>query len=218
MSTPKIYGIVRSTYVKSARWAFEEKGVAYELVQPDGGPTPGDLNHPAYLKRHPFARIPALEHDDHHIYEAAAICSYVDEAFDGPALQPDSPLERARMRQWISVASSYLDPTIMRGYVFPYAFAKDGNVDRERVEAALPACERYTEILDAALEGHDFLAGDQLTIADIMIGPMFWAFGIFPEGKKIMEARPNLNRAVKGWLARPGFQATLSDPRQTSAA
>lgn len=218
MSTPRIYGIVRSTYVKSARWAFEEKGVDYELVQPDGGPSPADLSHPAYLKRHPFARVPALEHDGHHIYEAAAICSYVDEAFEGPALQPKTPLDRARMRQWVSVASSYLDPAIMRGYVFPYAFAKDGNVDRDKVNGALPACERYTEILDAALEGHDFLAGDQLTVADIMIGPMFWAFGIFPEGKAIMEARPNLSRAVQGWHARPGFQATLSDPRQTSAA
>ena len=67
MSRPKIFGMVRSTYVKSARWAFEEKGVAYDLVAPDGGPTPGNLSHPDYLKRHPFARIPALEHDGHHI-------------------------------------------------------------------------------------------------------------------------------------------------------
>ena len=146
----------------------------------------------------------------------AAICSYVDEAFAGPALQPRTPLDRALMRQWISVASSYLDPTIMRGYVLLYAFAKDDNVDRERVEAALAACERYTEILDEVLEGRDILAGDQLTIADIMIGPMFWAFGLFPEGKAIMEARPNLNRAVKGWLVRPGFQATLSDPAKAA--
>jgi len=211
MGTPRIYGIVRSTYAKSARWAFEEKGVAYELVPPPGG-----LTSPEYGQLHPFARIPALEYDGQHIYEVAAICGFVDEAFEGPALQPADPFERARMRQWISVMTAYLDPAILRGYIFPYAFAKDGQVDQAAIKAALPGCERYTAVLDEALAGKDFLAGGQLTIADIMIGPMLWAFGLFPEGKAILEARPNLSRAVAGWLARPGFQATLSEPAKAA--
>ncbi len=213
MSLPVIYGIARSTYVKSARWAFEEKGIVYELTPPDGGIA--GLTSPGYLERHPFARIPALEHDGHHIYETAAICQYADEAFDGPLLQPVNILERARMRQWISVANSYLDPVIMRGYVFPYAFA-DGEVDQTRIDAALPNCERYTEILDQALEGRDFLAGDSISIAEMMITPMLWAFGAFQEGKEILVKRPNLRRALAGWMARPGFEATLSDPAKAA--
>ena len=211
MGIPRLYGIARSTYVQSARWAFEEKGVEYDLVPPpDGG-----LSGTEYRAIHPFSRIPALEHDGHHIYEASAICSYVDEAFDGPLLQPVNILERARMRQWISVAAAYLDPAIMRGYVFPYAFA-DGEVDQAQIDAALPNCERYTQILDDALQGRAFLAGEKITIADMMFAPMFRAFGAFKEGAEILAERPNLSRALKGWLERPGFQATLSDPAKAA--
>ncbi len=207
MGSVRIYGINRSTYVKTVRWALEEKGVEYELVPPPGG----GLTSPEFIELHPFSKIPVLEHDDHHIFESSAICAYVDEAFDGPLLQPADVLDRARMRQWISVATAYLDPTVLRGYVFAYAFA-DGDPDQAQIEAALPACEQYTEILDRALEGRDYLVSDRITIADMMIAPMFWAFGAFHEGKEILARRPNLKRAVKGWMDHPGFQATLTDP------
>ena len=211
MADVKIYGIVRSTYVKSARWALEEKGVAYDLLPP----SEGSIKSESHLKLHPFGRIPVLEHDDHHIYESAAICQYVDEAFDGPLLQPVNILERARMRQWISVANSYLDPVILRGYVFPYAFA-EGDPDRTQIEAALPGCEHYTRVLDEALEGRDYLAGDRISIADMIIAPMFWAFGAFQEGKEILVKRSNLRRALKGWLDSPAFQATLTEPAKAA--
>jgi len=103
----------------------------------------------------------------------------------------------------------------MRGYVFPYAFA-DGEVDQAQIDAALPNCERYTQILDDALQGRAFLAGEKITIADMMIAPMFRAFGAFKEGAEILAERPNLSRALKGWLERPGFQATLSDPAKAA--
>jgi len=211
MGTPTIYGIARSTYVRSARWAFEEKGVDYDLVPPTGG----SLTSSEYLAIHPFAKIPALEHDRHHIYEAAGICTYVDEAFEGPALQPADALGRAKMRQWISVATAYLDPAIMRGYVFPYAFA-EGEVDQAKIDAGLPNCERYTHILDDALAGRDYLAGDQISIAEFIIAPMIVAFGAFKEGKEVMASRTNLARAVKLWTDRPAYQATLSDPAKAA--
>jgi len=211
MGNPHLYGFTASTYVQSARWAFEEKEVEYDLVAPPGE----GLSSAEYKTIHPFSRIPALEHDGHHIYETSSICAYVDEAFDGPLLQPVSILERAHMRQWISVATAYLDPAIMRGYVFPYAFA-DGDVDQALIDAALPNCQRYTQILDEALEGRQFLAGDQLSIADMMIAPMFRAFGAFKEGAEILAERPNLSRALKGWLDWPSFGATLSEPAKAA--
>ena len=117
------------------------------------------------------------------------------------------------MRQWISVATAYLDPAIMRGYVFPYAFAK-GEVDQAKIDANLPDCERYTEILDAALEGRDYLAGDTITIAEFMIAPMIQAFGAFKEGAEVMAKRPNLARAVALWSSRPAYEAASAKPVQ----
>ena len=86
MAAPRLFGAGYSAYVQVARLTLAEKRVAYEHVPVDvfasGGP-------PAwYLEHQPFGRIPAFEHDGLRLYETAAIARYVDEAFDGPALQP----------------------------------------------------------------------------------------------------------------------------------
>lgn len=211
MSDVKIFGIARSTYVRSARWAFEEKGVATSLLPPDGG----GLRTPEYLARHPFGKIPAMEHGPVRLFEAAAIAQYADEAFDGPALQPSDPAERARMRQWIGVSGSYLDPHLLRGYVFPYAFA-DGEVDQEKINAALPNVEHHTQVLDDALKGRDYLAGDALSIADILIAPIIKATGAFKEGAAILAERPNLSRAVELWASRPAYVAASTKPAKAA--
>ena len=60
MSKPILYGPAYSTYTRSARLAMEEKGVDYDLVEVDflQGPMPAEQ-----IERHPFARVPAFEHD-----------------------------------------------------------------------------------------------------------------------------------------------------------
>ena len=79
---PILHGPGYSTYVRTARLAFEEKGVDYDLDHfdfMDGFPD-------EHLARHPFGRVPTLTHGDFALYETVAICRYVDEGFDGPPL------------------------------------------------------------------------------------------------------------------------------------
>ena len=45
--------------------------------------------------------VPTLVHDGVSIINAAAICEYIDEAFDGTPLKPDHSKDRARMRHFI---------------------------------------------------------------------------------------------------------------------
>src|SRR4051794_14875256 len=101
MAKPRVFGADYSVYVRIVRLALAEKGVDYDLVPLDifaeGGPPPD------YLDRQPFARIPAFEHDGFALYETSAITRYIDEAFDGPALQPTDTIERARCNQLISI-------------------------------------------------------------------------------------------------------------------
>src|SRR5262245_23935102 len=111
MNEPILFGATYSVYVRIARLALEEKRVPYRLVEIDifaeGGP-PTD-----YLRRHPFARIPAFEHDGFQLYEAGAISRYVDEAFPGPSLQPREARARARMNQIIGLLDSYAYRTLV---------------------------------------------------------------------------------------------------------
>ncbi|TIT59992.1 MAG: glutathione S-transferase family protein, partial [Mesorhizobium sp.] len=105
MTKPILYGADYSVYVRIARMALEEKGIDYELVPLDVFATDGI---PAwYLEHHPFGRIPAFEDDGFRLFETNAIARYVDEAFEGPALQPADARGRARMGQMTGMLDAY---------------------------------------------------------------------------------------------------------------
>ena len=80
-----LHGYRYSVYIRIARLALAEKGVAYDRVEVN--PFAPDVP-AAYLALHPFGRVPTLVHDGFALYETGAITRYIDRAFPGPALQP----------------------------------------------------------------------------------------------------------------------------------
>ncbi|MEM9489392.1 MAG: glutathione S-transferase family protein, partial [Myxococcota bacterium] len=156
-----------------------------------------------------WARMPAMKHGDVHLYETLAITRYVDEAFDGPALQPDSPLERAVMTQWISVVNGYLFLSAVPGYLFKYLFPKteDGKPDRAAIDAAVPQLEHDLKIIEAAYGKSEWLAGSMLSLADFFVMPLVASVSGFPEGQGILEGCPNLRRALSAMEPRDAYKA-----------
>src|SRR5262249_9033179 len=79
-----VYGVRGSPYLRSALLGFEEKGAPYRLhALKLGGEKSAE-----HLVRHPFGRVPSIDHDGFALYETQAILRYVDATFDGSALQP----------------------------------------------------------------------------------------------------------------------------------
>ena len=193
MANPILHGPGYSTYVRSARLALEEKGVNYELAEFDfmqGMPE-------EHLGRHPFGKVPAFEHDGVKLYETCAIERYVDEAFDGPALQPADAAGRARVTQIVSLLDSYTyGPTVgtlvIQRLVAPMM---GGEPDEAAIEAALPQVKKCMSTLEEVLGGGKFLAGDSLSLADLHLAPMFAYFTGTPESAPILEDKPGLH----GW-------------------
>ena len=101
MARPIVYGPAGSTYVWSARLALAEKGVAHELVHVPFG---AHREEP-HLSRHPFAKVPAFEHDGFALYETQAILRYIDEGF------PVSPLQPTDLHQF---ATLQIEPACQR--------------------------------------------------------------------------------------------------------
>jgi glutathione S-transferase len=100
-----LHGAPRSNLVRTCLIALAEKGVEFTH-------DPARPQTPEQLARHPWGKLPALTHGAVTLYETVAVTRYIDEAFDGPALQPADPAGRARMSQWISVYSAYFDPPV----------------------------------------------------------------------------------------------------------
>ncbi len=219
MSEVIIYGIEASTYVRTARMACEEKGVAYELDS--GGFTgPESLKSPEHLALHPFGKVPALRHGDALLYETSAIIRYIDEAFDGPVLQPIKPLGRAHMEQWISAANGYFYPNMIRRYVIPYVFPSgpDGKPDQAAIEAAKPDIRRDLGLIDAALAHSGFLVDDRLTLADLMVAPILSALARAPGGLELLQPHGNILRAAEAMRARPSYVATMPPAEREARA
>ena len=192
MAKPILYGPGYSTYTRTARLAMEEKGVDYDLAEVDfiGAGMPEE-----HLARQPFGKVPAFEHDGLMLYETPAIIQYVDEAFDGPSLQPSDPARRARMTQVISIINSYTYPRTVGDLVIQRLVVPmlGGSADEAVIEAALPEVDRSMRELERMLGDQEYLTGNSLSLADLYLAPIFGYFVSTPESKNILEGKPGLN-------------------------
>ena len=204
---PTILGDYRSSYVRSARMAFEEKGIAYALQ-------PARPQSPEILAFNPFGKMPTFRCGDLALYETSAILRHLDETMPGPSLTPSDPIERAKVEQWISVLNCYGYPAMVRNYVLQYVFPKGagGKPDRATIEGAVPEIRKVLAALDQAVGSKDYLVGDRITLADILLAPMVAYVKAMPEGKDLLAEAPNLRRAVDKLVERPSYLAASQAP------
>ncbi|PBC04968.1 glutathione S-transferase family protein [Mesorhizobium sp. WSM3860] len=182
MAKPLLYGAHYSVYVRIARLALEEKGVDYELVPLDIFAAEGIPSW--YLEHHPFGRIPAFEHDGFRLFETGAIARYVDEAFDGPVLQPTQARSRARMNQIIGLLDAYA----YRPMVWDVAVERleKAAPDEALIARGISQAETVLRTLVSLSTPGPWLLGDQLTLADLHAASIIGYFLKVAEGRKLL--------------------------------
>jgi glutathione S-transferase len=203
-----VYGVPGSPYLRSALLALHEKEAPYRLAVI--GRDIGAARSEDHLQRHPFGRIPILEHGDFRLYETQAILRYLDAVLPGPSLQPQDPRAAARMNQIAGIVDWYVFPYISVG-ITAERFMSQRFWNRAPNEAniaqAVPharICLRELERLQGSAE---FLTGDTLSIADLMVAPQLQFFRGTPEAEELMRGTP-LDAWLKRLQARPSMQAT----------
>ena len=201
MSEITLYGPSLSTYVRTARMTCEEKGVAYELKALQLG---GD----EHLLMHPFGKVPALTQGDFHLYETGAIARYIDRSFPGTKLQPEDNKQLAVMDQWVSAVGDYVYPLIIREIVLPRFGLKP--MVAEAVQAAVPKVEQQLHVISKALDHTPFLAGAQLSLADLFLAPILFYLRMTPEGEMLSQYQP-VTRWFETISSRKSFQATMPE-------
>jgi glutathione S-transferase len=208
--TVELYGYGYSVYAWIARLALHEKGCAYEWreVNPFADDVPA-----GYLARHPFKRVPVLVHDGFVLYETSAITCYVDEAFDGPPLQPTAPKERARGQQIISVIDSYAYWPLVR-QVFSHGVFRPRQgrpSDPGEVQRGLDAAPRVVGALEQLAGDDGYLCGDSLSLADIHLAPMLGYFTLMPDGAALVGKHRRLARWLAAMSQRAAFKETTPE-------
>ena len=94
-----------------ARWMLEEVGEPYDvhLLSLQAG----ENLKPAYLAVNPMGKVPALDHDGVVITEAAAICTYLADAFPKAGLNvPVGDKRRGLYLKWLFFGPSCVEPAV----------------------------------------------------------------------------------------------------------
>ena len=94
----ELYHNDMSVCAAKVRLALAEKGLEYTGHHINL--RSGEQKKPEYVKLNPKGVVPTLVHDGFVVCESVIINEYIDDAFEGPALMPDSAQGRARVRHW----------------------------------------------------------------------------------------------------------------------
>ena len=210
MAVLEIIGAPWGNFVRTARMACLEKGVPYTLtiVRPSA---------PEVAAIHPFRLVPCARHGDLALAESRAICTYIDQAFDGPPLVPRDPRGAAITEQWIAMVLTTIDPVLARTYIEAYLNGPGGVPDPAVIEAVLPKMRKVFSVLDDTFAARPYLAGEDFNLADMFLFPVIWFMRLKPESAEMLKASPHLMTWYDRVAARPCALETEPPPATAPA-
>lgn len=118
-----------------------------------------------FFKMSPRGQLPVLETAEGCLYESNAIARYIARVGAGD-LAGATAMENGEIETWIDFASSAVDAPL-QSWVYPLLGVVPHDAARE--DGARAAVAAAMAFLDAHLEGRTFLAGDAVTLADIVM-------------------------------------------------
>lgn len=196
----KLLGRKTSGNVQKVMWMLAELGLAHE--REDYGRQFNNTQTEAYLKLNPTAKVPTLVDGDAAIWESNTILRYL--ANKAGCFYAGDPAARTQIERWMDWQLAALNPP----YLAVFREAKNPPEQRSAGFAEQATqLGRELQILDGALAGRAWIAGDDITIAEFCLGPIVHRclnFGI------ALPPLPNVERWHAAYAARPAFKATTA--------
>jgi len=165
-----------------------------------------ELQSPEFLKINPMGAVPALADGDWTLSQNAAVLEYIVELHPGCGLLGDgSPRGRAEVRRWLGFLNSDLHKTF--SLVFgPQRFLSDPVAQEALRAGAAGQLRRLFGVLDARLEGREWLAGGRSVADPYLYVVLRWAqgkdidlsgYGNLAAFRQRMEDDPGVQRALE---------------------
>ncbi|HGL6717612.1 glutathione S-transferase [Burkholderia contaminans] len=196
-----IWGRANSVNVQKVLWLCDELALPYNRI--DAGLRFGRNTEADYLAMNPMGKIPTLVDDDFVLWESNSILRYLVMQYGGTSpLYPPAPKTRASIDRWLDWTLSTLQPA-ERPVFWGIIRTPEGERDSERVATDVSKVAAVWKVLDAQLEGRDFVEGRTFTIADIVLGAFAKRWFGLPGVER--EPMPNLERWYALLARRSGF-------------
>lgn len=170
----KIWGRASSANVQCVMWCVAELNLPFERF--DAGLSYGVNNTPEFLAMNPNGTIPTvIDGDDPPLWESAAIVRYLANRYASDSFWPKDAVARANVDRWaewgkVSVQMSFNGPIFWK-----VLRAQVSRCDKE-LTSAVDHFENKLRIADQQLAKHEFLVGENLTLADIQFGHILFRY------------------------------------------
>ena len=197
-----VWGRKNSSNVQALMWCIGELGLAYQ--RHDAGHVHGITDTPAFLAMNPNGTVPVLrDGEGAPLWEAGAILCYLAGRYGATPFWPGEGPARVHVDRWaewakINVALGFTAPIFWR--VVRTAPAQQAPA---AIRAAVAKLDRLLDIAEGQLSRQAFLAGDDLTLADIQFGHVLFRYFDVPIAR---QTRPGLQRYYDALTTRPTFR------------
>jgi len=207
MSEFTVHSVPGSPYGRAVFATLEEKRARYQLAPL----APVDAKSERHISRHPFGRVPVLEHDGFWLYETQAILRYLDRTVPTPALTPTEARAAARMDQVMNICDWYLFQGVsnvigFQRIVRPRLLGQPA--DEAAVAQAMPRAHVVISELSRLLGDGPYFGGDTFSLADLLVAPQLDFLSETPEWRPLTAAVQNLVDWLARATARESFKAT----------
>ncbi|MEL6997897.1 MAG: glutathione S-transferase family protein [Pseudomonadota bacterium] len=204
----RLFHLPLSPFCRKVRLVLSEKRQQVDLVEER--PWEGRLD---FLRMNPAGKVPVLVTEDGNVLsESRAITAYLEEAFPEPPLKPQDRLARAEVRRLTAWFDDKFHREVTENLLYERVnkrLARTGYPDGQCLKAGSRNIKVHLDYMTFLLEGHNWLAGNRMTMADIAAAAHISCLDYL--GDVPWEAYP----AVRDWYAvmksRPGFRGLLAD-------
>ena len=185
----KVWGRKTSSNVQAVMWCIGELGLPYQRV--DIGHKYGGNQSPEFLAMNPNGLVPVLrDGDGPPLFESAAIVRYLADV-------------------WAEWAKSSVYVGFARPVFWPMIRVAPEKRDTQALAEAMDSLTKLLKIADDRLAQHDYLAGDRLTVADILFGMLLYRYYTLDMARPTLPALENYYQRL---TQRPAYQEHVMVP------
>jgi len=196
----KIWGRATSSNVQKVLWCVAELDLEFERLDV-GGPFGGNRD-PEYLAMNPNGLVPTVRDGDLVMWESNTICRYLASTRNGEHLYPRDPAARTHVERWMDWQLAVIAPP-MGQLLFGLVRSTPETRDPSAIEGARRRAAAAWTILDDEVKDQPYLAGDHLSLAEIVLGTLIYRWFAFPIERPEL---PHLRIWHDRMHQRPGFK------------
>jgi len=193
-STMALYSTDHSIESHRVRFVLAEKGINVEIIDVTNNESAtADL-----AELNPYNETPTLVDRDLLLHDAGVINDYLDERYPHPPLMPVDPVSRARLR--------LVHHRVLRDW-YPLAEEIENSTGRKADKARQQLKESIVAANDL-FKHSDFLLGDELSLVDCTLAPLFWRLPVY--GIDLGKPGASVQAYVQRLISRKSFKVSLT--------